>query len=88
MAFSDVPLKVLTPAFLQSLANFVKAEKNIDGEVVITGLEEESGDTGGCETCSYTYHAMNISYSVDGHRGGYYVYDGSFDYLVNRLVDL
>jgi hypothetical protein len=88
MAFSDVPLKVLTPAFLTSLANFVKAEKNIEGEVVITHLEEESGGTGGCESCAYTYHEMNISYSVDGKSGGYYVYDGSFDYLVNRLVDL
>jgi hypothetical protein len=88
MGYTEIPLKVLTPAFLTSLANFVKEEKKIDGEVVVTGLEEESYETGGCESCAYTDYNMCVSFTTDGERGGYYTFNGRFEYLVNRLVDL
>lgn len=88
MTYTQIPLRVLTQSFLDSLAEMVKVDKGIDGDVVVIDLEEEQDTVGVCPTCSYSDYTICIAYTVDRHLSGYYVYSGRFESLVSRLVEL
>lgn len=53
----------------------------------ITRLEQDTRNDGGCETCSYEYTVIEISYKTSGNGTGVYEYRGDMGELIRELDD-
>lgn len=71
--------------FKEAVRQFV--ERETDERVAeITGWDEDSYESGGCETCAWTTYEVQISYLTEGGRHRTYNYDGRFTALLYELT--
>ena len=75
---------MLSDMFKQALARLV-AEKTGDTVTRVTYFDSATRESGGCESCSYSYTVVEIAYDTPERHGRLYEYRGEFAELISDL---
>lgn len=76
--------------FNEALAKLIERHEGYDGKTVkvaeILSYQEDTYDSGFCETCSYTETVIDVYYKDDAGDTQKYRYFGKFAYLIQDLT--
>ena len=69
------------------LAEILRVKYELADVVKVTWFEEDSYETGGCETCSYMVHELTVGYEdSDGNRHTFNIEGTMSDFLYEPNV--
>lgn len=67
-----------------AMLKFIQTHGREDA-VEVTEYDENTYESGGCETCAWTEWEVDIYYKNDKGEGKTYTFDGRFSYLIREL---
>lgn len=73
--------------FYSAAARWLQEKLPDETVLKVTSFYDSSYNAGGCSTCSYTVHEVEITYNTDKQTLRLYTYNGTFGDLLEELLD-